>query len=281
MTLRIAKTYQMGIAAALALGFAGTATAQVPARSDTRLPVRPKDAGGEVVAARVDTVTNTIYRTDTVRVYRTDTLRMTGPTVTTTNTVTRYDTTRIEMTPGWLHRPYGTYFGLGGGPTFAQGSISEAQNSGRMFQAQIGVDPKGSPLGLRFDANFGQPNQARPYEGTVAHSQILNLSGDLKLRAPYLNSHIPLSLYAIGGGNYIRYKDLLIQLDTPTPGTYGNNVAPSDNVWHDKWGYNAGAGLDYGWGKYSLFVESRMISFKAANANTARQFPLVIGFNWY
>jgi len=278
MTLRIATGYQIGIAAALSFGLAGTAAAQ---RSDTRVPVKAKDAGGEVVTPRVDTVN--VYRTDTVRVYRTDTLRVPGPTVTTTqtNTVNHYDTLRVETMPGWMHRPYGLYFGLGAGPTFSQGSISEAQNAGRDFQAQLGVDPMGSPLGLRLDANFGQPNQARPYEGTVAHSQILNLSGDLKLRTPHLSSRMPLSLYVLGGGNYIRYKDLLIQLDAPTAGTTGNNVAPSDNSWHDKMGYNAGGGFSYGWGKTEIFVESRMISFKALNANTARQFPLTIGFNWY
>lgn len=277
MTLR--AKYQIGIAAALSFGIVGTAAAQ--ARADQRVPVKSKDAGGEVVAPRVDTVTTTVYRTDTVRVYRTDTLRVPGPTVTTTNTVNHYDTLRVEMTPGWLKRPSGWYFGLGGGPTFSQGSISEAQNAGRAFQAQFGIDPTGSPLGLRFDANFAQPNQARPYEGMVAHASVANLSANLKLRAPRFSERVPLSLYAIGGGNFIMYKDLLIQLDSPTPGTFGNNVAPSDNAWHDKWGYNLGAGFGYGLGKTELFVETRMISFKALNANTARQFPLVIGFNWY
>jgi len=277
MTLRIAKTYQMGMAAALSFGLVGTAAAQV--RSDTRLPVKQKDAGGDVVPPRVDTMT--VYRTDTVRVYRTDTLRVAGPTVTTTNTVNHYDTLRVETLPTWIRRPSGMYFGLGAGPTFADGSISEAQNAGRMAQMQLGIDPAGSPLGIRFDANFGQPNQARPYEGSVAHSQIMNLGADLKLRTGNLNRQIPLSLYLLGGGNFIAYKDLLIQLDAATAGTIGNNVAPSDNSWHDKWGWNAGAGLAYGWGKYQMFVESRVISFKALNADPARQFPLVIGFNWY
>lgn len=280
MTLRIAKTYKMGMAAALTFGVVGMAAAQTPVRSEQVIRVT-KDAAGEVV--RVDTVM--VYRTDTVRVYRTDTLRLTntvnvaGPTV--TNTVTRYDTVTVETLPSWMHRPSGMYFGLGAGNSFANGAIEEAQDAGPAAQMQLGYDPKHFPIGIRLDLNYLRPDQAGGVYASTAHGSIMNFGADLKLRTGNLSQRFPLSLYALGGGNYIRYKDLLIQLNEPTPGTIGNNVAPSDGDWHDKWGWNGGAGLAYGWGKHQMFVEVRSITFNALNTTQASQIPIIIGFNWY
>ena len=215
MTVRFASI-SSGIAAALSVGIAATVGAQ--ATSSTRIPV-VKEAAGEVVT-RVDTVMMT--RVDTVRVYRTDTLRIAGEAM--TNTVTRYDTVTVETMPGYIRRPGGWYFGLGGGALYPWGSIERAQMPGYAFQAQMGIDPVGSPLGLRLDANWARPNEMADFAGNRARPEILNLSADAKLKLPLFTRALPnFSLYAIGGGNYIRYKDLLIQLNEPTAGTLPNN----------------------------------------------------------
>jgi len=282
MTNRIAQMYTMGVAATLAFGAVGSAAAQTPARSDRVVRVT-KDAAGDVI--RVDTVM--VYRTDTVRVYRTDTMRVNvnvpGPVTTTTNTVTvtRYDTVTQERLPGWMHRPSGWYIGFGGGPTFSNGALHEAQETGPSAQVQLGVDPKGSPLGLRFDVNYGAPNQSRPYWQYTPNASVLNFAGDLKLRTGNLSERFPLSMYGVGGGNFIAYRDLLIELNEPTAGTIGNNVAPTDHKWHDKYGWNAGGGFAYGWGNHQVFLESRFINFKALNAGRAGQIPFIVGINWY
>jgi len=280
MTNRIAQMSKIGVAAALTFSVVGTANAQ--ARSDRVIRVT-KDAAGEVV--RVDTVM--VYRTDTVNVYRTDTMRVNvnvpvpGPVVTNTVTVTHYDTVTMEVTPKWMHRPGGVYFGLGAGSSFMTGAIQEAQDAGVAGQMQLGWDAKHSPIGFRLDLNAVRPDQAGPYDPGTAHGSLLNFAGDLKLRTGNLSQSFPLSLYALGGGNYIRYKDILLQLNQTTAGTIGDNVAPSDGQWHDKWGWNAGGGLAYGWGSHQMFVESRVISFKGGNTEKANQIPIVIGFNWY
>jgi len=276
MTLRFAKGYGLGIAALV--GVVGTASAQVT--SDQRVRV-VKDMPGDVVT-RVDTIT--VTRVDTVRmnntVYRTDTVRVAGPTVTNTNTVVRYDTVTREVMPGWMKKPKGLYFGLGAGTMYPQGSIFAAQHVGYAVQANLGYDAAG-PFGLRLDGNWGRPDEHANYASGRARPEMLNVSGDLKLRAPTLSQRFPLTLYAIGGGTYTRYKDLLIQLDEPTAGTIGDNVAPSDQAWHDKYGFNAGVGAGFGWGKTQLFLETRVISFDPANAAPGRQLPIILGINWY
>ena len=231
MTLRFAMGYGLGIAALV--GVVGTASAQT-ATSQTRVKV-VKDMPGDVIT-RVDTVM--VTRVDTVRVsntvFRTDTVRVAGPTVTNTNTVTVYDTVTKEVAPGWMKRPAGMYFGLGGGTMYPGGSLFEAQHVGYAMQAQLGYDPKGSPLGIRADAQWARPDESAPYSAGRARPEIINGSADLKLKAPTLSKSFPLTLYALGGGTFTKYKDLLIQLNEPTAGTQGNNVAPTDNEWHDK-----------------------------------------------
>jgi hypothetical protein len=279
MTLRFAMGYGLGIAALV--GVVGTAGAQVT--SDQRVRV-VKDAPGDVVT-RVDTIT--ITRVDTVRVnvnntvFRTDTVRVAGPTVTNTNTVVRYDTTTMEVAPGWLRTPSGMYFGLGVGPSYPGGSLFEAQTFGYSAQMQLGYDPSGSPLGIRADLNYAHPDEAAAYHSDRPRPEILNLNGDLTLTAPKLSDRFPLRLYALGGGTYTRYKDLLIQLDETTAGTVGNNVAPSDREWHDKFGFNAGVGGNFGFGKTELFIEWRMLQFNPSNAGKAQQQPFILGINWY
>jgi len=202
MRIRITTTFVL--AAALSLD-AAAANAQ-GARSTTRIPVS-KDAPGEVMPPRVDTVTLTVYRTDT--------LRVPGPTRvdTVTTTVTRYDTTRVETLPGGLARVGGFYFGLGLGETNAHQSIRSGQTAGFTAQAQIGWQGVTAPLGLRFDANYARFGEEPVTSALAAHPDVLNLSADAKLGLTFLNrmfSYPRFGLYAIGGPTYTRYKALRI-----------------------------------------------------------------------
>ena len=53
-----------------------------------------------------------------------------------------------------------------------------------------------------------------------------------------------------------------------------------DNAWHNGWGYNAGGGMEFGWGATNLFVESRFTRFSGENSKISHV-PLVIGLSWY
>jgi hypothetical protein len=266
MTLRNGSMIKLGVGAALLVGMAASASAQVT--SDRRVPVT-KDARGGDVVVRVDTVYQ--YRTDTMRVFRTDTLR---------TTVTRYDTTRIETMPGWVNRVGGLYFGLGLGGSHPHGALSRGNATGYSAQAQLGVQPLGSPLGFRVDANYAQFGEIENYAGLGADPDVINGNANLVLKIPMFRGRFPnFSIYATGGGSYSTFKDLRIEQN---PGTTSalNNVVIS-NKWSDRWGWNAGGGAALQWGRTELFLESRVIQFTQTNTPNSRQIPFILGVNWY
>jgi len=267
---RIASKF--GIAAALTLVAVSAAAAQV--RPTTTSTV----SKGEV-APRVDTVYQT--RVDTVRVpeYRRDTITVAGP------TVTRFDTTIVEMLPGWLGAGNGLYFGLGAGSYYPSGGLGLGQIPGYAFQANLGVDPAGSPLGFRVTTQLARPDESQPYSANRARPAIWNTTADLKLRLPFFGaSRVPmLGLYAVGGVAYVRAQDVVYNTDPDAVPATGPAILERGS--HDSWGYNAGGGLTLNIGhKRQLFLEGRVINFRAGDAGTyekAHQFPLILGINWY
>jgi len=263
---RIASKF--GIAAALTLVAVSVAAAQVN-------PTTKSTVSKGEVAPRVDTVYQT--RVDTVRVpeYRRDTITVAGP------TVTHFDTTMVEMVPGWLGRGNGLYFGLGAGSYYPSAGLGGGQIPGYAFQANLGVDPAGSPLGFRVTAQLARPDEAQ-VGPAGARPSIWNGTADLKLRLPFLgSSRFPnFGLYAVGGGAYVRGQDVryTTEATTTTPKT-----VVIESGWHDSWGYNAGGGATLSLGhKRELFLEARVINFKGGdNFENAHQFPLILGVNWY
>jgi hypothetical protein len=270
---RIASKF--GIAAALTLVAVSTAAAQV--RPSTTSTV----SKGEVM--KVDTVR--IRDTVTVAgptVYKTDTLRLTGP------TVTRFDTTIVETMPGFLNVGNGLYFGLGAGSYYPSSALSLGQIPGYAFQANLGIDPAGSPLGFRVTAQLARPDESQPFGAGRARPSIWNGTADLKLRLPvFRNTAVPmLGLYAVAGGAYVRAQDVVYsteEIDDNTPNPAGPTIL--EKGWHDSWGYNAGGGLTLNMGhKRQLFFEARWINYNPGDRKTyevAHQLPLILGINWY
>jgi len=262
---RIASKF--GIAAALTLVAVSAAAAQVrPTTSSTV-------SKGEVAPAKVDTVYQT--RVDTIRVpeYRRDTITVAGP------TVTRFDTTMVEMVPGWLGRGNGLYFGLGAGSYYPSAGLGGGQIPGYAFQANLGVDPAGSPLGFRVTAQLARPDESQAAGApNGARPSIWNATADLKLRLPFLgSSRFPnFGLYAVGGAAYIRGQDVRYTTEAP-------KTVVIESGWHDSWGYNAGGGATLSLGhKRELFLEARVINYKAdPGFENAHQLPLILGINWY
>jgi hypothetical protein len=272
---------KLGIAAALTLGMLSTAAAQgttkpkpkttttttKTAKSTTTVPVT-KEVAGEVVTVH-DTVRVFIH--DTVPVYRRDTLRLTGP------TITRYDTTTVVTVPGWLDRGHGVYFGLGAGSYYPSGGLGGGQIPGYAFQANLGVDPAGSPLGIRLTTGLARPDEAQITSQLGGRPSVVNSTLDLKLRVPFFSStRFPMfGLYAVGGGAMVWYKDLVMEDENKVPQL-------ADHNWHDSFGWNAGGGATLSLGhKRELFLEARAINFMKSGFENGHQLPLILGVNWY
>jgi hypothetical protein len=265
---------KFGIAAALTLGMLSTAAAQARKTTPTKTVPVTKEAPGEVVTVH-DTIR--VYQRDTVTVYRRDTLTLTGP------TVTRWDTVSVMQVPGWLTPGNGMYFGLGAGPYYPSGGIGGGQIPGYAFQANLGYDAAG-PFGVRLTAGLARPDEEQIYSDGRGRPEVVNLTGDLKLRLPmFNNTRFPrFGLYAVGGGAMVLFKDLYITQTptatiTKTPVLYKNS-----HDWHDQFGWNAGGGatLDIGH-KRQLFLEMRAINFAPSGMENPHQVPVILGVNWY
>jgi hypothetical protein len=284
MKTRNATMLVVGAVAFLAIG-AATASGQDTTttrrtrrttQSQTRIPVT-KEAPGEVVPPRVDTVT--MYHTDTV------TVNVPGPERVETRTVTHYDTTRIETLPAYLIQRGGMYFGLGGGMTLPYGSLRDVNEPGWNAQAQLGWQPLHSWLGIRGDANYTMYAENQDYANMGGRPDVLTGNLDLKVGIPLfqkLFGVIPsFSLYGIGGGSYIHSNGLRAELEPNVPGGQGaqNAIATGPT---NKFGWNAGGGVSWHWGATELFAESRVIGFSPiANSDGAKHIPITLGFNWY
>lgn len=263
-----------GAAAMLAFG-ASVAVAQSKPTSTKRIPIS-KEAPGEVVTTRVDTVT--IYRTDTLRLNgmtRVDTVRL-------TNTVTRVDTVIQQPMMRPVRFANGLYFGLGGGVSAPNGALYNPNSAGPSAQAQLGW--QGSVLGLRGDVNWAKPGEDGRYANAQADPDILNFSADAKLNIPFLTGIVGsghrFSIYGIGGYTHTMYKNLPIRVDGFLPDG-SINVVRGTNDWTHFNGWNAGGGMSLTWGHHELFFESRVLAFKAENAPQARQMPFVLGINLF
>jgi len=276
MTRTVSK---FGIAAALTLGMLSTAAAQVKPKTTTPTKTIPvtKESPGDVV--RVDTVK--VYIRDTVTgptVYRRDTLTVTGP------TIYRYDTTTVMTLPGWMDRGNGLYFGLGAGSYYPSGGIGGGQIPGYAFQMNVGVDPAGSPLGVRFTAGLARPDEEQIYSNGRGRPSLVNLTGDLKLRLPvFKGTSFPMfSLYAVGGGALVMFQDLYITQTPSATVTKTPVLYKGDHNWHDQFGWNAGGGAALQLGhKRELFLELRAINFAPSGFENPHQVPVILGMNWY
>jgi hypothetical protein len=280
MTPRYVTRNLVGAAAMLAFG-ASLAFAQVTKpRSEKQIPIS-KDT--KPMAGHVDTVTQTVYKTDTLRVTtpgHVDTVRVAGPTMTTVV----HDTVMAQPMMAAARFPRGVYFGLAGGVSAPNRAIFNPNSAGPAGQAQLGWQTM--PLGIRLDANYTVPGEDSQYADFQADPSILNLSADLKLELPIFRSltgsRVHFGLYALGGGTYVSYKDLPIRLNPGVPGGIGPiNVAPGSNDWqhHAAWNYGAGASLK--WSNKELFFETRIIDFNTDNTPTIRQIPFMLGFNLF
>jgi len=280
--MRFGKASMYAVGALLTVAAAASAQDTTRTRRTTsqrRIPVT-KEAPGEVVPARVDTVT--IYRTDTLRTYRTDTLRL-------TNTVTRYDTVRMEAPMPVIRHVGGFYFGLAGGASLPAANFNDASHTGWRIEVPFGIDPINSPLGLRFNLGYSAYEPHTWLANRVGNAQMMNGDADLKLRVGSLSMwQRRFELYGVAGGTYNRYKDVVevnrlnstITLADQTGNNTTATFTSAAHDWRSKFGYNVGGGAQVGWGNANLYVETRYNRFSGESAPVAHV-PVMIGLTWY
>jgi hypothetical protein len=278
---------RFGIAAALTLGMLSTAAAQVtppkkPTTTKTTKTTKPTTTipVTKEVAGEVATVHDTVVKHDTTVVtkYVRDTLRVTGA------TIVRYDTTTVVRTPGWMDRGQGAYFGLGAGPYYPSGGLGGGQIPGYAFQANLGVDPAGSPLGLRVTVGAARPDESQPYSFQGGRPTVANLTADLKLRLPmFKGTMFPMfSLYGVGGGAMVFYKDLRLETETVKLVQIPLQAGAYDHSMLHSFGYDFGAGASVQLGhRHELFLEGRVINFFRTGFESNHQVPIILGVNWY
>jgi len=294
MRLRYTPKYLFGAATLLVFGASlalAQDTSKARPRSQQRIPISKDNPSRTTrTRGRVDTVTVTQYKTDTLRVTtqlpgRVDTVRTPAPPPV-------HDTVQIAPPPRVMHFPTGMYFGLAGGVTAPNGALFNPNNSGPTGQAQIGWQSLDMPIGIRFDGNFTMPGEDAAYAAFQNKAGIINVSGDLKLNLPWFHHLFGLNpmftLYGIGGGTYVSYKNLPYRMDPGVPCPSGStcitspiNVRVGESSWNSKFGWNAGGGASIGWSRTEIFFETRVIGFTPDNSPMARQNPFVLGVNWF
>jgi len=284
------------VAGAAMVVSASSASAQ--ARSTRRIPVS-KEAPGEVVTPRVDTVT--VYKTDTLRLQgRVDTLRLTGA------TVTVHDTTIVNV-PMQIRHIGGMYFGIGGGVALPYGAIRTVNQPGELGQVELGYQGLNSILGFRLDGTWNRYARNPDYVNLgitgekVGRPMMWTGNAGVRLDIPFLSSTLGSSVrvrpYLIGGGSMIHYSDLRMKFDadngsTTTQGGFGgqhaifatdvNNTTTTGS--ETDWGFYGGGGLGFHAGKKEVFVESRAILFQHDNSDRfhkAVNVPLVFGVRFF
>ncbi|MDB4907854.1 MAG: hypothetical protein JWO05_2638 [Gemmatimonadetes bacterium] len=177
----------------------------------------------------------------------------------------------------------GWYLGLGGGASMpSNATLRSAYSTGWNVTVPFGYDSPTSMFGLRFDVSYDRL-MGRDFRtvvggvttaGTNEDLGIWSGSADAKLRFPLPSARS--AFYVVGGGSAHRYKNASTILTSGQ--NTGNNL---DNSVND-FGWNAGGGFSFGWGKSELFVESRYFSMQKENpfGEKARFLPVVLGFTF-
>jgi hypothetical protein len=273
MKTRNSALFALGLAAAITLGGAVSASAQdtTRARSQRRIPVR-KDQPAPP-PPRVDTIT--VTRTDTVVRTRTDTV-----TVTRVDTVTRIEELPLQRLPGWQ-------FGLAAGMDVPLGAWLNSAKLGWTGHAHLGWFPGTSPVGIRVDGDYSSFCARELDCPNCSATKLWQLSGELEWRIPLdRKSKVNPVIYFLGGGGFDWFTDFVPyrKQDDGTLVTAGSKTVtgvpgfPAVIVSDDGgtfYHWSVGGGIQLG----GFFVESQYKSINTDGASSMHV-PILAGWNW-
>jgi opacity protein-like surface antigen len=275
MRVRNITTCALGLAAALTLGSSvlaaqSTDTTKIRRPSEQRINI----SKGEVAP---------VVRIDTVYVTRYDTVRV-------DNTIVRVDTVTVTQTvPVYATRGPALYFGLLGGLDKPIDNIDNVYETGWHVGGLVGYEPRGRFLGYRLGLNFTRmdPEDAFTVAQVGDSPKLLTLNGDVKWN--FFGGQ-RFGLYGITGLAYHRYKDMATVSDIDAVGDDPcdfPNVNDDDSCfvsakdeWRNKFGWNLGGGVDFMFGRTSLFLEATAQALQANDERTWRV-PVSLGIRFF
>jgi hypothetical protein len=205
------------------------------------------------------------------------------------------------MTPPPTRRlPGSFYMGLAGGAASPQADVEDlGYDSGFNLSVPFGWHNPSSMFGFRVMLGYSQFNGASFTTGGTSPLILSNpdpkvYSGELNLnmRFPF-NARRTSSVYLTGGGGAYMFRNF--GQGSALAGYLGNDVLDPDDSNNEttvtKWGVNGGAGLEFGIGTSSLFLETRLVNVFAGRddepnfdsvfgqrGTSVRWVPLILGF---
>jgi hypothetical protein len=249
-------------------------------------------------AARSDSIaraeqarTDSISRAEAMR--RTDTMTVTPP-------VTPPVTEQFPQATTTRRLPGSFYIGLAAGAASPTGDVEElGYDSGLNVSVPIGWHNPASIFGFRLMLSYSQFNGApfttggtSPVSLTNPDPKVYSAELNLNMRFPF-NERKTSSLYLVGGGGVYMFRNFGRR--SALAGYLGNDVLDPDDSANEstinKWGVNGGAGLEFGIGTSSLFLETRLVNVFAGRddeptfdsvfgerGTSVRWMPLILGF---
>ena len=202
--------------------------------------------------------------------------------------------TRTRKLPGSF------YIGLAAGGNSTTGDFQDlGYDSGLNISVPIGWHNPSSIFGFRVMLGYNQFNGASFSTGGASPVILSNpdpkvYSGELNLnmRFPF-NERKTSAVYLSGGGGVYMFRNF--GRGSALAGYLGNDVLDPDDSANEstinKWGVNGGAGLEFGIGTSSLFLETRLVNVFAGRddepnfnsvfgdrGTSVRWMPLILGF---
>jgi opacity protein-like surface antigen len=275
MRVRNITTCALGLAAALTLGSSVLAAQS----TDTTRLRRPSEQRINISKGEVAPV----VRIDTVYVTRYDTVRV-------DNNIVRVDTVTVTQTvPVYATRGPAMYWGLLGGLDKPIDNIDNVYETGWHVGAVLGYEPAKRFLGYRLGLNFTRmdPEDAFTVAQVGDSPKLFSLNGDVKWN--FFGGQ-RFGVYGLTGLAYNRYKDMATVSDIDAAGDDPcdfPNVNDDDSCfvsakdeWRNKFGWNLGGGVDFMFGRTSLFIEAVASSIQANDERTWRV-PVSLGVRFF
>jgi hypothetical protein len=275
MRVRSITTCALGLAAALtvvasplAAQSQDTTKLRKTTTSSTRIPIS-KEAPGEVVTVRVDTVYVTRHDTVTTTILRIDTVTVTPP------------------APIVFAKVKGPMFwGVFAGSTWPMGNIDRLYTNGFHGGGVLGWESQSSLLGFRLDGAVHQIGRELGFSTVQTGSGtplLMTLAGDLKAKVINVRGW---SFYGIGGLNLTRFNRIALATTSKTLGNEcdyqvrGSCYENAPTTWKTKAGWNFGAGVDFHIGSQDMFVEGRHFTIRTDGAHS-HVMPFSLGVRYF
>ena len=242
-------------------------------------------------------MTDTTMVPDTSTTMTTDTLMTDTTTMPTDTSVVRTDTSTGEVITEPTTEPdtiglypssartgrfgRGFWVGVGGGASVPIGNLHDGgYDTGWNVTVPIGWQSATTPWGLRLDLSYDRLNGGTlatvPVSVTLSDANVWSGALDLTLQFPFGSSGS--SFYLMGGGGIHHFTD--VGSDNGAAIIDGTALSSSADNSLTKAGVNGGLGLNFGFGRAKLFLESRFVSVFTEGKNS-NYVPIILGVRVY